>query len=244
MKEEDIDRSLERLFVTRYKLGIVGDSESAYDAIPYSENNAPAHSRLALRAAEEGLTLLKNDGCSRLTKPKSIPWRSSAPMPTAARLSRATTAAPPPGITRYSRGCGNIWTAARRSCTPRDATYSRNRWSPAPSATIAQPRPSARRRRPTWWCCASAWTRPSKGNRGTRSTETAAGDKPDLRLPGLQNQLMEKILAWRQAGHRGQSQRQRGGFISRTGKGGTRLSRPGTRGDGGAGPGPDAVRRG
>ena len=59
--EEQITRSAERLFTTRYLLGILGEG-SEFDAIPYEVVECRAHLDLAQEAARKSCVLLKNDG--------------------------------------------------------------------------------------------------------------------------------------------------------------------------------------
>ncbi len=60
--EEDVDRSLLRLLITRMKLGMFDQPEHVpYAAIPASANNTKAHREKNLRAARKSLVLLKND---------------------------------------------------------------------------------------------------------------------------------------------------------------------------------------
>lgn len=63
--EAEINRSVERLFTARFKLGLPpGPAAEAapFANIPESEINSPANAALALRAAHESMVLLKNDG--------------------------------------------------------------------------------------------------------------------------------------------------------------------------------------
>jgi beta-glucosidase len=61
--EQTIDRSLHRLLLARIRLGMMDNADcSPYNAIAPSANDTPAHRALALRAAEESIVLLKNDG--------------------------------------------------------------------------------------------------------------------------------------------------------------------------------------
>jgi len=59
--EEQITRSAERLFTTRYLLGVLGEG-SEFDAIPYEAVECEAHLALAQKAARKSFVLLKNDG--------------------------------------------------------------------------------------------------------------------------------------------------------------------------------------
>lgn len=61
--EADLDRAATRLFTLRFRLGMFdGPEDCAYNRIAPSELDTPAHEQLALKAAEESLVLLKNDG--------------------------------------------------------------------------------------------------------------------------------------------------------------------------------------
>ena len=65
VSEAELDRSLERLFLARLRLGMFDDPKHVrYAQIPYSVVDSPAHRALARRAAEESLVLLKNSGAA------------------------------------------------------------------------------------------------------------------------------------------------------------------------------------
>ena len=62
IKESEIDRSLERLFVARFKLGMFDPPELVpFSQIPYSVNDSEEHRQLALEAARKSIVLLKNE---------------------------------------------------------------------------------------------------------------------------------------------------------------------------------------
>ena len=61
--EETIDRSVRRLFEARFRLGMFDPPErEPYAQIPYEVNDCLAHRELARQAARESIVLLKNDG--------------------------------------------------------------------------------------------------------------------------------------------------------------------------------------
>ena len=61
--EAEINRSVERLFVARFKLGMFDPPDRVpFSKIPYSENDSAAHRKIALDAARESIVMLKNDG--------------------------------------------------------------------------------------------------------------------------------------------------------------------------------------
>ena len=66
LTEEDITRAAVRLFTTRIKLGMFDECE--FDSIPYSVVDSKEHNRAALDAARKSLVLLKNDGILPLNK--------------------------------------------------------------------------------------------------------------------------------------------------------------------------------
>ena len=63
LKESDLDKTLERLFVARIRLGLFDPVDQvAYNRIPFSQNRSAGHLALSLRASRESMVLLKNDG--------------------------------------------------------------------------------------------------------------------------------------------------------------------------------------
>jgi len=61
--EAEIDRSLRRLFVARFRLGMFDPPERVpYSKISISENDSPEHRHVAREAEREAIVLLKNEG--------------------------------------------------------------------------------------------------------------------------------------------------------------------------------------
>jgi beta-glucosidase len=61
--EAEVDRSLERLFVARFRLGMFDPPERVpYSRIPISENDSSAHRQVAREAERAAIVLLKNEG--------------------------------------------------------------------------------------------------------------------------------------------------------------------------------------
>jgi beta-glucosidase len=61
IKEAELDRSLQRLFVARFRLGMFDPPERVpYSKIPITENDSAAHRQVAREAEREAIVLLKN----------------------------------------------------------------------------------------------------------------------------------------------------------------------------------------
>ncbi|MDX3931772.1 MAG: glycoside hydrolase family 3 C-terminal domain-containing protein [Stenotrophomonas sp.] len=67
--EAEIDDAVTRLFTARMRLGMFDPADRVrWARIPASVNQAPAHDALALKAAQESLVLLKNEGVLPLSR--------------------------------------------------------------------------------------------------------------------------------------------------------------------------------
>ncbi len=67
--EVELDDSLRRLFLTRFRLGMFDpESEVPWAQIPYSINQSAEHDQLARKAAQSSVVLLKNNGILPLKK--------------------------------------------------------------------------------------------------------------------------------------------------------------------------------
>ena len=61
LSEADVDRSLRRLFMARFRLGMFDPASMvSYSSVTVAENDTEAHRQLALRTAREAIVLLKN----------------------------------------------------------------------------------------------------------------------------------------------------------------------------------------
>jgi len=61
--EAEVDTAVGRLFRARFRLGMFDPPERVpYAAIPYGENDSPAHRALALETARKSIVLLRNEG--------------------------------------------------------------------------------------------------------------------------------------------------------------------------------------
>jgi beta-glucosidase len=69
LTEAEVDRSLQRIFTARFRLGMFDPPAMVkYASIPYSENDSEAHRLEAMKVAMQTMVLLKNDGTLPLKK--------------------------------------------------------------------------------------------------------------------------------------------------------------------------------
>ena len=67
--EKEIDAAVQRLMLTRFRLGMFDPPQRVrWAQIPYSVNQSAEHDRLARRAAQSSIVLLKNDGMLPLSR--------------------------------------------------------------------------------------------------------------------------------------------------------------------------------
>lgn len=195
--EETITRSVERLMETRMKLGLFDDpSKVPFNEIPYEANDSEEHRAFAIEVSKKTLVLLKNENnllpLDR-NKLKSIAVIGPNADSRVALIgnyfgtaSRHTTvlegireAVNPDTRVYYAEGC-HLYRDSHSGLAD-----SRDRVSEAISA--------AERADVVVMCMGLDST--IEGEEGDTGNEYASGDKHHLNLPGIQQELLEKIHA-------------------------------------------------
>lgn len=192
--EAAIDTSLTRLVSARLRLGMFDPPEQVpFASIPFSVVDSEEHRQLARRAARSSLVLLKNDGVlplrSELRSVAVIGPNADAPRVfwgnycgTASR-----TVTPLEGI--RSRLPASVQLFYAEGCKPQGTDLT----SPAPHGNLTEAVLLAKRADVS--VLVLGLTPEIEGEEGDANQSPAAGDKLDLNLPGLQQQLLEAVVA-------------------------------------------------
>ena len=192
--EEQITRAAERLFTTRYLLGIMGEG-SEFDSIPYEVVECEEHLALAQEAARKSCVLLKNDGLLPLDPEKVGTIGVIGPNANSrialignyhGTASRYTTvlegiqdAMAGKGRVLYSEG-SHLYKYRLEHLAWEDDRI-------AEAVTVAK--------RSNVVVLALGLDETLEGEEGDTGNSNASGDKYDLRLPESQRILLDKVLA-------------------------------------------------
>jgi beta-glucosidase len=190
----DLDRSLGRLFAARIRLGMFDPPERVpFASTPFEVIDCEAHRQLARRAAQRSLVLLKNDGVLPLASdlkalavigPNAnappVLWGNynGTPSHTVTPLDGIRARVSPSTQVYYAEGCKAQGT---------DLTGC------APHGNLTEAVLLARRADVT--VLVLGLNAQIEGEQGDAGNSEASGDKLNLELPGLQQQLLEAVVA-------------------------------------------------
>lgn len=194
--EETITQVAERLMEVRIRLGMMKEYPSPYENVPYEKVECKEHVALSLEAARRGMVLLKNNGgILPLAKEKIKTIAVIGPNANSrdallgnyiGTSSRYIT--PLEGIQEYvgedvrvlyAQGCHLYKEKVEGLAEPKDRFAEAAAAAEAADVTVI--------------CLGLDAT--IEGEEGDAGNEYASGDKIDLRLPGLQQELLERVSA-------------------------------------------------
>jgi len=194
LTEAELDVSLSRLFGARIRLGMFDPPERVpFSAIPFDVIDSAQHRQLARRAAQQSLVLLKNDGVlplrSDLKAVAVIGPNANAPLTLWGNYSgiASQTVTPLDGIRQrlpsgaklyYAEGC-KIQGTELFNCAPHGNLTEAVLLAERADVSVVVLGLNAQ----------------IEGEQGDAGNSEAAGDKLDLELPGLQQQLLEAVVA-------------------------------------------------
>ena len=192
VSEEDITTAAEHLFTSRYMLGIMGEG-SEFDSIPYTVVECQEHLDLAKTAAHKSCVLLKNDGLLPLdlNKVKTVGVigpnadnRESLLGNYYGTASRNVTALT--GIQNAMAGHGRVLYAEGCQLWREHSDHQ------GPGEQLAEAIIVAKHSDVVVLVLGLDWT--LEGEQGDNNNFNASGDKYNLMLPPVQQELMEKVL--------------------------------------------------
>lgn len=195
VSEETITKSVERLMELRLRLGTLPERGSKYDDIPYEVVECREHKELANEAAKRSMVLLKNDGLLPLRKNavKTIGVIGPNSNSRVALVGNYEGVSSEyitvlEGIQRY---VGDDVRVFHSDGTPlwKDRMHglSEARDDFAEAMTVAEHSDVV--------ILAMGLDATIEGEEGDAGNEFGSGDKKGLKLPGLQQELMEKVAA-------------------------------------------------
>lgn len=194
LSEEDIDRSVTRLFMTRFKLGQFDPQASvSYASIPYEVNDCKAHHVLSYETALQTMVLLKNNGLLPLNRDsiKKIAVVGPNADDKVALLGNyngtpSVSFTPLEGIkacvnddTRvfYAKGCEIVNDRTENLAVPKDRIKEAVAAASYSDVTVI---------------CVGL-NADFEGEEGDTFNSDAGGDKTSLKLTGHQNELIKKV---------------------------------------------------
>ncbi|MGB4388708.1 MAG: glycoside hydrolase family 3 C-terminal domain-containing protein [Caldicoprobacterales bacterium] len=193
--EEAIDRAVTRLMITRMKLGLFDSEESVpYASIPYELNDCKEHKEFALEMSKKSIVLLKNED-------KILPVDKNT---------LKSIAVIGPNADSRAALIGNYFGTASEYVTVlegiREAVNEDTRIYYAEGCPIYNEKASVLGEKYDRFAEAISAAERSdlvvmclgldadlEGEEGDTGNEFASGDKPNLDLPGLQQELLERI---------------------------------------------------
>ncbi|MFW6237723.1 MAG: glycoside hydrolase family 3 C-terminal domain-containing protein [Halanaerobiales bacterium] len=196
ISEETVDRSVKRLFRTRFKLGMFDPEERVpFSEMPYEVNDSPEHRRLAREAAAKTMVLLKNEdsllpvdleelssvaviGPNADNKDVLLGNYNGLPSNYSTPLLAIQEAVGEDTRVYYSQGC---------DLTNTETSF----WGRSPRSEFSEALTVAEKSELVIMCLGLS---PAlEGEEGAVAESDGGGDKKDLKLPGLQQELLETV---------------------------------------------------
>jgi len=191
--EETITEAAERLMDVRIRLGMMEDYPSPYENIPYEKVECREHTELSVEAARRSMVMLKNNGLLPLDKSKLKTIAVIGPNADSRDAlignyygTSSEYITPIEGIRNYvgedtrvmyAQGCHLYSEKVEHLAEEKDRL--------AEALTVAEQADIV------VLCLGLDAT--LEGEEGDTGNSYASGDKPNLKLPGLQQELLEKV---------------------------------------------------
>ncbi len=193
LTEADLDVCVQRLFVARLRLGLFDPpSQVPYAATAYEVNDSEEHAKLAREVARESMVLLRNEGVLPLRRDLSSlavigPNANDASILVANYFGIPSAPVTPlEGIRAAASPGTKIWFTEGCKLTAKQEGLSQ-------VGVVSEAVSMAQRAEAVVLCL--GLSAEIEGEQGDVGNSQAAGDKVDIELPGLQKELLERVVA-------------------------------------------------
>ena len=195
ISEETIDRAVKRLLRTRFRLGMFDPEDMVpFNKIPYEINDCEEHRKLALEMARESIVLLKNDGLLPLNKDEIKTIAVIGPNADDKQVLLGNYFGQP---SRYVTVVNGIRNAVNKDTKVYYAqgcdmfqTHD-SHWGNPPTTGFAEAIAMAERSDVVVMCLGLSPL--MEGEEGSVAESDGGGDRVDLGLPGVQEDLLKAI---------------------------------------------------
>ena len=195
ISEEKITAAVERLMEVRIRLGMMDEYPSPYADVPYEKVECKEHVGLAVEAARRSMVLLKNDGLLPLKKGEISSIAVIGPNANSRDAlvgnyvgTSSQYITPLEGIQQYVGDTARVYYAEGCHLYRDKVEFLAREKDRFAEAVIAAEQADI-----VVMCLGLDAT--IEGEEGDAGNEYASGDKIDLRLPGLQQDLLEAVAA-------------------------------------------------
>ncbi len=193
--EEQIDIAAQRLFKTRFRLGMF-DDDCGYNQIPYEVVDSPEHNAVSLEASRKSMVLLKNDSILPIDINSLNTIAVIGPNADSREMLKGNYFGTASQYTTILDGIREYADKARvRVLYSEGCHLFKDRVEPLAGKNdrIAEAVSVAKRADIAILCLGLDYT--IEGEEGDTGNSQAGGDKPDLQLPGNQQQLLEAVVS-------------------------------------------------
>lgn len=191
--EEDITTAAERLMATRIRLGMF-DDDCIYNNIPYEVNDCKEHNEVSLEAARKSMVLLRNNGILPIDKSKLKTIAVIGPNADSQIMLKGNYCGTASKYTTVLEGIQRSVSDDTRIYYSEGCHLYKDRVEPLAqqSDRISEAVSIAERSDIVVLCLGLDST--IEGEQGDTGNSYGAGDKENLKLPGEQQDLLEKVL--------------------------------------------------
>lgn len=198
VSEERLDEALINLFTTRMKLGVLnGESDNKFDEIPYTAIDTKEMRELNLNASKKTIVLLKNDNVLPLDKTKLNTIGVIGPNANSRAALVGNYVGTASKYVTVLEGIQNFVGDDVRVMTSEGCHLYKDRSEGLGQAKdrLAEVRGVCEASDVIIACMGLDAT--IEGEQGDAGNEYGSGDKPNLKLPGLQNEVLEIIAEYK-----------------------------------------------